>query len=149
QQFYSLFAEDQFRPWHPLILTLGCRVQTRESAAFKPLSHVAANPHAAVVYVPIEGHSLRAEYSTSYRDPPATEVSGYPTIFGGAAALQVPNFALQREHHQLLSAGYRGKIAWAEPRLEGFYGRKDGLIINTSANLPPPDDVATRFNNIG
>ena len=62
--------------------------------------------------------------------------------------VNLPNFALHQEKHQLVSIGYRGKLGWVEPRLEAYYGRKDGLIESQNAGLGA-GSVASRFQNAG
>ncbi len=140
QGIVGLFAQDEFRPIDPLILTAGVRVETRESEAFKTLSHLTASPRAALVFIPAPGHAIRAEFSTAYRNPAPLEQFQTLQLKQFDFVLIEPNPGLKAEQHIMGQLSYQGKIGPFRPHVEVFLGEKTNLILLTyvGANSAPP-----------
>lgn len=148
QQDYSLFAEDQFRPWNWLIMTGGLRAEVRIAQKLEPTARFNLSPHGAVVVVPAEGHSLRIEYATAYRNPSVFEAFDTSKVPANGITTSIPNPRLLPEENQQLSFGYRGLIGRFAPRVEAFYGWKNGVVAaeSVTAGTTLPTNFVNQYN---
>ncbi len=144
QQLYTLYAEDNYRPLPQLIFTAGLRLETREGTGFKPFSRFIANPRLSVVWLPANGHSLRLEFATSYRDPgPFENFVNIKDPAGETILAAEPN--LQAEQLMTLTLGYQGQVGRLNIRVEGYLSRYTNFIFPT---LVPTTSSQTTVNGI-
>ncbi len=145
QGISGVFVEDEFRPIDPLILTAGVRVEDREAQAFRGFSRLTAAPRGAIVFIAAPGHSIRAEFTTAFRDPSPLEQFSTLTDSSKTLTFIQPNVAVLPEQNLMGQLSYQGSFRFLKAHVEGFYGEKKGLISLSEIN--PPDLVPLTYRN--
>lgn len=141
QQFYGIFAEDNWRPIEQLQFTAGIRVETNENAVLKTFRRLSVSPRLAAGWVPSENHALRLEFATAFRNP-----TPYETFLVMDNADNVPlvrgNRNLGLELMQQLTLGYRGKFGIFAPSVEAYLARiQDVVYPETIAATAPETEL--------
>ncbi len=133
----GVFAEDQFRPVQPLLLTAGVRVETRQMQSVVTTDKFNAAPRGAIVYLPAPGHSLRLEVATAYRLPSPFEQLTDGAV--GTVQVVLPNPKLKAEENLVGTLSYEGTLGLFTAHAEVFLGYRSNVIALTPpviGNLP-------------
>ena len=112
----AAFVQDEWRPLQPLRLVASYRVD-RHPLLDNGEPGLAHSPRVSAIYIPFEGHALRASAASAFREP--TFLESYTHLLvpapgvPGASALTEGNEQLKPERMVAYELGYRGEA----PRL--------------------------------
>jgi len=148
----AVFAHAQWRPWDPVQLTGGLRLDLNSE------TEMALSPRAVVVYRPWTDHAFRLGYSLAFRKPSfierqmhfKIEEAAFPEVVEKLAE-SVGNEALVNEKVHSVEAGWRGRFFDEELliSLDLFYNVYVDMIYfkseMASDSLGRPDILRSTF----
>ncbi|MHB8872873.1 MAG: TonB-dependent receptor domain-containing protein [Myxococcaceae bacterium] len=138
----AAFVQDEWRIIDPLRIVASYRID-RHPLLQAGSPGYAQSPRASVLWMPAEGHALRASWATAFREP--TFLESYTDIrvplpgVNGGSALTRGDTSLKPERLVAWEVGYRGEL----PRLGldwdvALYQNEVSQLVNLSAPQPLP-----------
>ena len=143
---FAGFVQEEWQPIKPLTFTASYRLD-RHPLLDNGKPGYAHSPRVALVWVPAEGHALRASFATAFRAP--TFLESYTNLatpipgVNGASVLTQGERALRPERLLSFELGYRGEwvrygLAWDVSLYQNYV---NDLIVLSAVNPLPPDQA--------
>ena len=110
-QYLSLVIQDEFRPVEHLIFNGGARLETQLREGLGFFEHLAVMPRVSIVWLPVEGHSLRLAYGQGISFQGGFIEFGNPQLYRGRLNLYESNPQNLEEPTHIWEAGYRGQFS--------------------------------------
>lgn len=138
----AAFVQDEWRIFEPFRLVGSWRID-RHPLLDGGKPGFAQSPRLSAVYIPFEGHALRASAATAFREP--TSLESYTQVripipgVNGASALTTGNTTLRPERIAAYELGYRGeRVGWGLEWDLALYQNEVKDLIVLSALEPIP-----------
>ncbi|MBX5483202.1 MAG: TonB-dependent receptor [Myxococcaceae bacterium] len=142
----AAFVQDEWRILDPLRVVASWRID-RHPLLDSGKPGFAQSPRVSAVYIPFEGHALRASFATAFREP--TYLESYTAVripipgVNAASALTVGNTELRPERLIAYELGYRGeRVSWGLEWDLALYQNEVKDLIVLSNLQPLPADQA-------
>ncbi|MBL8954657.1 MAG: TonB-dependent receptor [Myxococcaceae bacterium] len=143
---FAGFVQEEWQPIKPLTLTASYRLD-RHPLLDNGKPGYAHSPRVSLVWMPGEGHALRASFATAFRAP--TFLESYTNLatpipgVNGASVLTQGERALKPERLLSFELGYRGE--WVRYGLQWdialYQNYVNDLIVLSAVNPLPPDQA--------